>query len=560
MARLPTPGSDDGTWGDILNDFLSQEHNADGTLKNAVKTIGNQTISGVKTFEGNALFKSSVPWADITAFGADPAGVTDSTVGIQSAIDTVAVTGGKVYCPPGIYLISATIIIKSKVHLYGDSTWSVYGALSSGIPALHTAVFKLANSSNVDMVQFPSTTKNAKLEGIILSGNNTNQSSGNGIRILGDVSQPRNGNWLEKVYVSQVKETGVLIDSNAPESRLREVLILECGGEGLDIGGGDSYIDLCLVGFNGGNGINIRDTSYACNISSVDTFYNNLVGVNIGAATFVRASNIQANGNKREGIVLNGTLFSQFVQINSNNNGREFDTSAIRYSNLRLSHPTSGMNSVQFIACEFYTTDGKENYAVYDNQTLSDNRLSFTGCTFAGNYAIGTFSLTDAYDLVGCSGLGNVMQTHSTGVTGLAVRGLSGQSTNIFEVRQNTNARVFSVSNGGRAIVGGASVLNAARFVCTTSASSQIAIGAQGSAGQTADLFQAADINNVIKAGITAAGRVYANDGVTTKTKTGIPTDSDFAVTPPDGTVAVDTTNSKFYVRIGGVWKGVTLT
>jgi hypothetical protein len=33
MARLPDPGSDDGTWGTILNDFLTTEHNADGTLK-----------------------------------------------------------------------------------------------------------------------------------------------------------------------------------------------------------------------------------------------------------------------------------------------------------------------------------------------------------------------------------------------------------------------------------------------------------------------------------------------------------------------------------------------
>jgi hypothetical protein len=33
MARLPTPGGDDGTWGDVLNDFLSQAHNADGSLK-----------------------------------------------------------------------------------------------------------------------------------------------------------------------------------------------------------------------------------------------------------------------------------------------------------------------------------------------------------------------------------------------------------------------------------------------------------------------------------------------------------------------------------------------
>ncbi|QQG51186.1 MAG: hypothetical protein HZB75_01620 [Candidatus Saccharibacteria bacterium] len=33
MARLPIPGSDDGDWGEILNDFLSVEHAADGSLK-----------------------------------------------------------------------------------------------------------------------------------------------------------------------------------------------------------------------------------------------------------------------------------------------------------------------------------------------------------------------------------------------------------------------------------------------------------------------------------------------------------------------------------------------
>lgn len=33
MARLPQPGGDNGNWGAILNDYLSQEHNADGSLK-----------------------------------------------------------------------------------------------------------------------------------------------------------------------------------------------------------------------------------------------------------------------------------------------------------------------------------------------------------------------------------------------------------------------------------------------------------------------------------------------------------------------------------------------
>jgi hypothetical protein len=33
MARLPVPGSDSGQWGALLNDYLSQAHTSDGTLK-----------------------------------------------------------------------------------------------------------------------------------------------------------------------------------------------------------------------------------------------------------------------------------------------------------------------------------------------------------------------------------------------------------------------------------------------------------------------------------------------------------------------------------------------
>ncbi len=35
MPRLPQPGGDEGNWGAILNDYLSQAHNTDGTLKTA---------------------------------------------------------------------------------------------------------------------------------------------------------------------------------------------------------------------------------------------------------------------------------------------------------------------------------------------------------------------------------------------------------------------------------------------------------------------------------------------------------------------------------------------
>lgn len=47
-SRLPTPGGDDGNWGTILNDFLSQSLSADGTLKDGVVTRA-KTSSAVQT-------------------------------------------------------------------------------------------------------------------------------------------------------------------------------------------------------------------------------------------------------------------------------------------------------------------------------------------------------------------------------------------------------------------------------------------------------------------------------------------------------------------------------
>ena len=40
MARLPVPGSDNGVWGNVLNDFLNVEHNSDGTLKSSGSLAG----------------------------------------------------------------------------------------------------------------------------------------------------------------------------------------------------------------------------------------------------------------------------------------------------------------------------------------------------------------------------------------------------------------------------------------------------------------------------------------------------------------------------------------
>ncbi len=59
-AQLPTPGQDDGTWGDMLNDFLLVAHNTDGTLQNgAISTAGGVTISQVGTTGGVASLNNA---------------------------------------------------------------------------------------------------------------------------------------------------------------------------------------------------------------------------------------------------------------------------------------------------------------------------------------------------------------------------------------------------------------------------------------------------------------------------------------------------------------------
>ncbi len=87
MSRLPNPGSDNGAWGTILNDFLGVSHNTDGTLKGAQVTAAGAEMSTNKGQAGGyaALNGSSkVPIANISV---------GSTSGTVAAGDDSRITG-----------------------------------------------------------------------------------------------------------------------------------------------------------------------------------------------------------------------------------------------------------------------------------------------------------------------------------------------------------------------------------------------------------------------------------------------------------------------------------
>jgi len=66
MARLPIPGSDDGTWGDILNNFLLVVHNNDGTLKVGTVPTGGTTNQVLTKASGTDY---DVHWVDNSGGG-----------------------------------------------------------------------------------------------------------------------------------------------------------------------------------------------------------------------------------------------------------------------------------------------------------------------------------------------------------------------------------------------------------------------------------------------------------------------------------------------------------
>ena len=61
MARLPIPGADDGTWGDILNNYLSIEHNSDGTQKTLNIAKGGTGATTVEGARSNLGINSNIP-------------------------------------------------------------------------------------------------------------------------------------------------------------------------------------------------------------------------------------------------------------------------------------------------------------------------------------------------------------------------------------------------------------------------------------------------------------------------------------------------------------------
>ncbi len=133
MARLPTPGSDSGSWGAILNDFLAQSHNTDGTLKsNSVTTAGAESTTNKGQPSGYAPLDNTgkVPLTNL------PAGsnvVIDTTAtDIQPLGTRAAGSTGKAADASHVHPMPTASQVGALQRLPIQSTVTINGTLVSG--------------------------------------------------------------------------------------------------------------------------------------------------------------------------------------------------------------------------------------------------------------------------------------------------------------------------------------------------------------------------------------------------------------------------------------------
>lgn len=95
MARLPQPGADNGTWGDVLNDYLSQTLKSDGSLKDNVVTtdaIAPDAVTSVEIANGTIQESQLSTGVQTKLNASGSGGVADDSISTAKLQDASVVT------------------------------------------------------------------------------------------------------------------------------------------------------------------------------------------------------------------------------------------------------------------------------------------------------------------------------------------------------------------------------------------------------------------------------------------------------------------------------------
>lgn len=173
MARLPVPGSDDGTWGDILNQFLVAQHNADGTHNLALNDLSDVSTGGATN--GQVLTYNAGSWTPAAgggggdpAVGGDLSGTASNAQIVAGAVTDTEVGAGANIAQSKIANLTSDLAGKASTshsHVIADTTnlqTSLDAKVDDAEKGAASGVATLDAGTKVPVAQLPDATTGAK--------------------------------------------------------------------------------------------------------------------------------------------------------------------------------------------------------------------------------------------------------------------------------------------------------------------------------------------------------------------------------------------------------------
>jgi parallel beta-helix repeat protein len=308
-------------------------------------------------------------------FGAVGDGQTDDTQALQSAVDSIQRTGGRVFVPSGLYMVSEPVILTDGITLMGAG--------------MGMTIFKIPDEHNDDiigLVRTPSgvATQSVMVRDLTLDGNRENQSGGDQYGFYCGVtpSRPESDFDIACLRVEIHDFRGYGFDPHEITTRLT---LTDCishhnDRDGFTLDGVvNGIMKGCIAYENGRHGINLVTDSRYCILSQNISYGNGSNGITIQNRSYgIQVVNNLVMQNEEDGILCSGVDH----MIIQNNQVRENKRNGIRIS-----------------ACPFSTVTGNQ---VSNNSQEEDDE--FSEIVIRDNEDTGTFQTMVAMNSVSITG------------------------------------------------------------------------------------------------------------------------------------------------------------